>query len=128
VERRPRERLAVAVAWRRQERLRQLLEAHGPLLAGDQVEPVEDQPGIDVGRDLGDVARRVLDLEAHRLRRGWPAEVLQRLVERGAGETGAASAAFYVGHAFLSVWRGLVAARIRSYVDRRDASQRSRGD
>jgi ATP-dependent DNA ligase len=113
VDRRPRKGLAVAVAGRRQERPRKLLEARRPLPAADQVEPVEDEPGVDVGRHVGVVARGVLDLEAHRLR-GWrSAEVREGLVERGAREAVAACAAFVVRHGFLSVWRDVCRAYSR---------------
>jgi hypothetical protein len=78
--------LAVSIDRARAKRLRQRLELGRPALAAGEVEPVEDEPGVEVGCDLRQLAGDRLDFEAHRLGRRRPAQVWERLGERRAGE------------------------------------------
>ena len=90
------QQLPVVVNRWRNKRPWQRFEGGPPTSATDVVEPIENQPRIDVGGDLGRGIGRVLDLESHRARRWGPAQLGQRRVERGAGVIEAAVAALSV--------------------------------
>jgi hypothetical protein len=74
-----RRRLAVASRSAWGERSRKGREARPPALAADVVEPVVDEPGVDIGGDLSGVIRGALDLEANGGRARRPPQVRQRL-------------------------------------------------
>ena len=61
-----------------------------PARPADAVEPVVNQPRVDVRDDLAGVVDGVLELEVDTRRCRRAAKLNQRLVERGAGEVGAA--------------------------------------